>query len=107
MQYATATTLLDQRERGTVSPDQPADDALTTWLDWWLSWTGAALVQGYLDVAEGHPFLPADPDHARTLLDAFVIEKAVYELDYELNNRPDWVGIPVAGILQVLDRDER
>ena len=107
LQYATATTLLDQRERGTVSPDQPADDALTTWLDWWLSWTGAALVQGYLDVAEGHPFLPADPDHARTLLDAFVIEKAVYELDYELNNRPDWVGIPVAGILQVLDRDER
>jgi maltose alpha-D-glucosyltransferase / alpha-amylase len=107
LQYATATTLIDQRERGTVTPEQPTYATLTAWLDWWLDWTSAALLAGYLDVAEGHPFLPADPEHTRTLLDAFLIEKAVYELGYELNNRPDWVGIPLAGIAQVLDRDER
>ena len=35
----------------------------------------------------------------------FELEKAVYELRYELNNRPDWVGIPVAGIVRMLDED--
>ena len=37
------------------------------------------------------------------LLAVFELEKAVYELRYELNNRPDWVGIPVAGILRLLE----
>ena len=36
------------------------------------------------------------------LLDAFVLEKAIYELRYEFNNRPDWVHIPLRGILQLL-----
>jgi len=36
------------------------------------------------------------------LLDAHLLEKAVYELGYELNNRPDWVRIPVEGILEML-----
>ena len=39
------------------------------------------------------------------LLAVFELEKAVYELRYELNNRPDWVSIPVAGILRLLDSD--
>ncbi len=107
LQYATASTLADQRERGLTTPGHPADDALVNWLDWWLDWSSAALVAGYLEVADGQPFLPSDPDHIPILLDAFLIEKAVYELGYELNNRPDWVKIPLSGITQVLDRDER
>jgi trehalose synthase-fused probable maltokinase len=39
------------------------------------------------------------------LLRVFELEKAVYELSYELNNRPDWVGIPVAGIARMLDEE--
>ena len=39
------------------------------------------------------------------LLAVFETEKAVYELRYELNNRPDWVGIPVAGIVRLLDAE--
>jgi maltokinase len=39
------------------------------------------------------------------LLAVFELEKAVYKLRYELNNRPDWVGIPVAGIRRLLDSD--
>ena len=35
----------------------------------------------------------------------FELEKAVYELRYELNNRPDWIGIPVAAILRMLEED--
>ena len=40
---------------------------------------------------------------ADQLLAIFELEKAVYELRYELNNRPDWVSIPVAGILRLLE----
>src|SRR5919197_763372 len=49
--------------------------------------------------------LPPGQQAAEQLLSVFELEKAVYELRYELNNRPDWVGIPVAGILRLLDED--
>jgi maltose alpha-D-glucosyltransferase/alpha-amylase len=106
LQYATASTMEDQVERGLVTPDQPNHDHLATWLDWWHDWAAAGFLSGYLDTAEGQAFLPADPDHTRLLLDAFLLEKAVYELGYEMNNRPAWVGIPLAGIAQVLDHSE-
>ena len=77
------------------------------WLDWWLDWAGTAFLDGYLEVAADTGLVPDEPDHTRILLDAFLLEKAVYELGYEMNNRPAWVGIPLAGITQVLDRDER
>jgi maltose alpha-D-glucosyltransferase / alpha-amylase len=107
LQYATATTLEDQLERGLVTAGQPNHEVLSAWLDWWLAWNSAALLSGYLEVAEGESFLPGDSGHTRILLDAFLIEKAVYELGYEMNNRPNWVGIPLAGIRQVLDTPER
>jgi maltose alpha-D-glucosyltransferase / alpha-amylase len=107
LQYATATTLQDQLERGLVTPGQPGHDALAAWLDWWLAWNSAAFLEGYLGVAADQAFVPSDPDHTRILLDAFLLEKAIYELGYEMNNRPEWVGIPLAGIQQVLDTPER
>jgi maltokinase len=47
--------------------------------------------------------MPPGESNARTLLTIFELEKAVYELRYELNNRPDWVRIPVAGIARLLE----
>jgi maltose alpha-D-glucosyltransferase / alpha-amylase len=102
-QYATASTLEDQRERGAVTPGGESEALLSRWLDWWLRWVSAAYLHGYLATAEGAGFLPADPEHTAILLDAFLLEKAVYELSYELNNRPTWVHIPLAGIADVLD----
>jgi maltose alpha-D-glucosyltransferase / alpha-amylase len=107
LQYATATTLQDQLERGLVTPGQPNHEALAAWLDWWLAWNSAAFLEGYLAVAADQAFVPSDPVHTRILLDAFLLEKAIYELGYEMNNRPEWVGIPLAGIQQVLDTPER
>jgi maltose alpha-D-glucosyltransferase/alpha-amylase len=46
--------------------------------------------------------LPEDPGELCNLLDRFVLAKALYELVYELNNRPDWVRIPLAGILELM-----
>ena len=50
--------------------------------------------------------LPHGQEAAGKLLAIFELEKAVYELRYELNNRPDWVSIPVAGIERLLDSDD-
>jgi maltokinase len=70
------------------------------------AWRDAAhdrFLEGYLDVVRSTGILPRDPDAVAALLDAFELDKAVYELGYELANRPAWVRIPVAGILRVLD----
>jgi trehalose synthase-fused probable maltokinase len=47
--------------------------------------------------------LPAGEAAVMNLLSVFELEKAIYELRYELNNRPDWVSIPVAGITRLLE----
>src|SRR3954468_17126530 len=52
-----------------------------------------------------HSLLPPGQGATEQLLAVFELEKAVYELRYELNNRPDWVAIPVAGILRLLDSE--
>jgi maltokinase len=59
-------------------------------------------LDGYLDTIEPG-LLPAGRDQVERLLTVFELEKAVYELRYELHNRPDWVEIPVAGILRMLE----
>jgi maltose alpha-D-glucosyltransferase/alpha-amylase len=41
-------------------------------------------------------------EHTRALIELFTLEKALYEIRYELDNRPDWVGIPIRGILDLL-----
>jgi trehalose synthase-fused probable maltokinase len=61
-------------------------------------------LEGYFDAMESG-LLPPGQDAIEKLLAVFELEKAVYELRYELNNRPDWVGIPVAGIRRLLDSD--
>ena len=48
--------------------------------------------------------LPAGEAAVTNLLSIFELEKAIYELQYELDNRPDWVAIPVAGIRRLLER---
>ena len=61
-------------------------------------------LEGYFESMETS-LLPPGQDAIEKLLAVFELEKAVYELRYELNNRPDWVGIPVAGIRRLLDSE--
>ena len=62
----------------------------------------AAFLRGYREAAGDGIFLPHDDDEVARLLDAFLLEKAIYELAYELNNRPDWISIPIRGITELL-----
>ncbi|MDQ3849130.1 MAG: hypothetical protein M3296_00740 [Actinomycetota bacterium] len=68
----------------------------------WEEHARAAFLDGYLGAVEP-TLLPAGQAAMEKLLSIFELEKAVYELRYELNNRPDWVGIPVTGIARLLE----
>jgi maltose alpha-D-glucosyltransferase / alpha-amylase len=104
-QYATASALRFQLERGAVTEERTGYEDLRGWLGYWHRWASAAFLRGYLETADEQPFLPSDPDHTAVLLDAFLLEKAIYELGYEMNNRPEWVDIPLTGIAEVLGDD--
>jgi len=68
---------------------------------YWTSWVGGAFLEGYLG-AGGDALLPEGRDASEALLRNFLLEKAAYEVIYELNNRPSWVDIPLRGILEQL-----
>jgi maltose alpha-D-glucosyltransferase/alpha-amylase len=76
---------------------------LQAWAHPWYGWVGAAFLRTYLETIAPGKLLPAAKDDIGLVLDLHLIEKSLYELGYELNNRPDWVAIPLRGILDVLD----
>jgi maltokinase len=76
--------------RGAMPPEDWEERARDEFLD------------AYLEAADPS-LLPASRHGVEQLLSVFELEKAVYELRYELNNRPDWVRIPVAGVLRLLE----
>ena len=80
--------------------------SLEPWADCWNGWVSAAFLQGYLAVAKEGAFLPRTREEFSILLDTFLLEKAIYELAYELNNRPDWVKLPLRGILSLMESPE-
>lgn len=63
----------------------------------------AVFLADYGSTIRGCPSFPADPTHAAGLLRLFLLEKSLYEVSYELANRPDWLAIPVSGVLALLD----
>ena len=71
----------------------------------WYSWVAAEFANAYLEEADDASFIPTDKGQLANLLRLHLLEKAVYELSYELNNRPDWVRIPLTGILSLLNSD--
>jgi predicted trehalose synthase len=62
---------------------------------------------GYLDQIKGTSLLPENEVELETLLACILRDKAVYELGYELNNRPEWVVIPIRGIRYLLESTEK
>ena len=70
----------------------------------WVFWISAIFLSNYLKTAESSGFLPESKQELKGMLDLYLLQKAVYEVNYELNNRPAWVGVPLRGILEILQR---
>ncbi|MDL2334581.1 MAG: maltose alpha-D-glucosyltransferase [Chloroflexota bacterium] len=101
--YAAFGTLLNPRVGGAVRPEDIA--RLEPWATAWYATVGAAFLGAYLEAAAGQPFVPSDHAEQVALLDLAMLQKVLYELTYELNNRPDWVSIPLRGLLELLGAD--
>ncbi|HZF49245.1 MAG TPA: 1,4-alpha-glucan branching protein GlgB [Polyangiaceae bacterium] len=75
---------------------------LEPWAEAWTAWASAAYMAGYMSVAGDAAFIPKSTDDARRLLEFFILDKCVYEIGYELNNRPDWIEIPLRGLARLV-----
>ncbi|HLF76573.1 MAG TPA: maltose alpha-D-glucosyltransferase [Dehalococcoidia bacterium] len=97
--YAVHTALQEQRRSGL---NEEAYAAAAAWGRFWQSSTGAIFLRSYLETMKKANLLTAPQEEVELLLDVFVLEKAVYELAYELNNRPDWLAVPLQGIIELV-----
>jgi maltose alpha-D-glucosyltransferase / alpha-amylase len=70
----------------------------------WQAQAAAAFLDGYEEVARDNGLASARAEMSG-VLELFVLEKAIYELKYEVDNRPDWVRIPLTGLLHTLERN--
>ncbi len=95
--YAAESAIM---EVGAEREDQLEE--LEQWVRSWEADVREAFLEGYAEGAREAASYPGDEDHARQLIDLFTLEKALYEIRYELDNRPDWVGIPIKGVLDIL-----
>jgi maltose alpha-D-glucosyltransferase/alpha-amylase len=100
--HYAAYTVLFERMSGEISGQEKGkhlEDGARGW-HWWAS---IRFLDEYLHVAGKAPFLPQGRRELSALLNAYLLEKAAYELAYELNNRPDWVRLPLRGIIEILE----
>ncbi|MDO1445611.1 maltose alpha-D-glucosyltransferase [Rhodocytophaga aerolata] len=77
---------------------------LVQWAEQWYHYISGYYLKSYLEYTSGQNFIPKKKEDFDMLLQVFLLEKAVYELGYELNNRPDWVLIPIKGIKSIMSK---
>lgn len=96
--YAAQTTLLGEpgaKHKVEIKTLQP-------WTTFWRLWASTYFLQGYFSTITTQKFLPEDTTDLNMLLQIHLIEKALYEIQYELNHRPHWLPIPCRGLLALL-----
>ena len=96
----SATAALERALR--VAPDEQGKlgAALAEWRDR----SAAAFLAAYREVMANQRLWPADPQAGELMLNFFLLEKAFYEIEYELAHRPEWLRVPLTGILRILSQ---
>jgi len=95
--YAAYSALL---QHASIRPEDIP--VLEPWAELWYHYVSGVFLHYYLNTVGNTPLVPNEREEFEVLLQAFLLEKAIYELGYELNNRPDWVIIPIKGIKHIL-----
>src|SRR5882724_416448 len=85
-----------------MTPTEIEDYDVRMWAESWYACVADRFLGAYFENVAGACFLPPNQHELSALLRLHLLEKAVYELGYELNNRPAWIAIPLAGISQLL-----
>ncbi|MBC7922277.1 MAG: maltose alpha-D-glucosyltransferase [Ferruginibacter sp.] len=76
--------------------------ALIPFAQLWAHYVGGFFVRAYLDTAEGSSFVPKEKEALRVMLHTYLLEKALRDLNDELNHRPDWAIVPIRLIQSIL-----
>jgi maltose alpha-D-glucosyltransferase/alpha-amylase len=76
---------------------------LERWAHQWFHYIRQFYLTAYLERAAGQSFIPDDPAALRLLLRNYTLEKAIYEVGYEMNARPDWLRVPIRGVLHAME----
>jgi maltose alpha-D-glucosyltransferase / alpha-amylase len=79
-------------------------EILEKWAELWYHYISGIFIKNYLQAVAKTKLIPDNQEDLETMLNTYILEKAVYELNYELNNRPDWVIIPVKGIKSIMQQ---
>jgi maltose alpha-D-glucosyltransferase/alpha-amylase len=80
--------------------------ALLPWARLWQRWASASFLRGYFEASgDEADYLPKGAEATSAMLDFYRLDKGIYELRYELNNRPDWVSIPLEGVRRLLETE--
>ena len=76
------------------------------WAEQWYHYISGFYMRAYLETMNGKKILPENAEDFEVMMQTFLLEKAIYELGYELNNRPDWVLIPLRGIKAIMNSEQ-
>ncbi|WP_449419331.1 maltose alpha-D-glucosyltransferase [Phormidium nigroviride] len=98
--YAATLSLRKEIENGIIRAETLP--TMNQWAKFWYGWVSVAFLNSYLMTAGDANFLPKSKDELQVLLDAYILEKVVYELAYELNSDPDWAEITIERILYLI-----
>jgi maltose alpha-D-glucosyltransferase/alpha-amylase len=98
--YAAYTAMIEQLRAGALGKTNFA--TMQPWARLWVMWTSQAFLTAYIDTAGRPTLVPSDRNDLSVLLEALLMEKAVYEVGYELNNRPEWLPLPFYGIAEMI-----
>ncbi|MDD4984966.1 MAG: maltose alpha-D-glucosyltransferase [Dehalococcoidales bacterium] len=98
--YAAYVALRGQASTVVRPEDIPL---LEQWAYAWYLCVSATYVKSYLDLMADTLIIPQNREDMKVIMDTYLLDKAIYELNYELNNRPKRVGLPLRGILQMLE----
>jgi maltose alpha-D-glucosyltransferase/alpha-amylase len=104
-EFAVDRVLYGPGARGVIRPEDV--QVLEPWGHFWERWMGATLLGSYLDGMKDTKVLPTDQHDLERLLTASLIERSLLALEEELRLRPDHAGIPIRGLLELVENATR
>ena len=80
---------------------------LLPYAEYWAQYMSGFFMKAYLQTVKGSSFIPSQSDDLQMMLETYLLEKAISDLNYELSHRPDWVRVPLQIIRSVVESQAR